>query len=386
MNHWGTPELADNFPEDHNESPPFIPRWAHHSIIGKLRHFKVVGVVGPRQSGKSTLCKIIALEKGFPYVSMDSDKEARAARQDPQKYLSELGFFGVIDEIQHVPELILAIKALVDQKPTRGRYIITGSVDLLAHKNLPDSLAGRLSYVRLYPFSQGELNRTPPVDLLALHHQLVSSKFLSTDATHAPSSALSLDEASQLMMAGGYPDAIFKSSLQERAEWFDSYLDHLIRRDLSSVLRPPVSTNKDVFLKVILNLAHRGVLYSDVSQLSQELPINAHELGGLIEALHSLFILSKLPAWGVNPLKSINKRPKIYFLDTGILCILAKISKKSMIDYRNKINGLLFESYIFSQILKITNSLPRRMHLQNFRKTKRMKWTLYWWMNIMKKY
>ncbi|MGH3922096.1 MAG: ATP-binding protein, partial [Pseudonocardiaceae bacterium] len=209
---------------------PVLPRHLRNNVTMALLDTRVVGVVGPRQAGKSTLVRQIVAERPeATYASLD-DADVRAlATADPQGFVEGRPGLFVIDEIQRAPELLLAIKSSVDREPRPGRFLITGSSQLSANRAVSETLAGRIERHTLWPLSQGEIGRRPETFLSRLLDADLATDWISE-----------LDKRSYLerALAGGYPEARAREGRRRRA-WFNAYAQTVIEREAPGISASP---------------------------------------------------------------------------------------------------------------------------------------------------
>ncbi|MGH3594185.1 MAG: ATP-binding protein, partial [Pseudonocardiaceae bacterium] len=212
-----------------------LPRRANENVRAALADTRVVVINGARQTGKSTLARLIM--EGFPGAELRYLDEAAvrsAAQADPALFVRHDGLL-VLDEVQRVPELLLAIKHAVDVEPRPGRFLLTGSARLLALRDIPDLLPGRLETIELWPLSQGEIDRTAEcfVDVLFEHgaEQMVAQTVTQT----VTQSVLHREDYLERALRGGYPEAVRRTDLGRRARFFESYVSDLISRDVRQV-------------------------------------------------------------------------------------------------------------------------------------------------------
>ena len=206
---------------------PLVPghepllRLAQASLQTSLADTPVVLIQGPRQCGKTTLARTVAQPLGYGYASFDDDNLARAARLDPLGFVTDLPPRMVLDEVQRVPGIFTALKLAVDRDRQPGRFLLTGSADVLLLPKLADSLAGRLEVIRLHPLAQVELRSTQAGFLT----QLFSADF-------KPASFERMGAAlAELIVAGGFPSALMRPPARRRA-WYQAYVQTLVQRDV----------------------------------------------------------------------------------------------------------------------------------------------------------
>lgn len=204
------------------------PRYLRLRIEEALADSPVVLIHGPRQCGKTTLARLIGDEKGFAYLTFDDDVQRAAAQADPVGYVADLPQRVVLDEVQRVPELFTSLKVAVDTRRDPGRFILTGSANVLLVPKLADSLAGRMEILRLHPLSQAELTGHAPVFL----SMLFKTGFKAGTSGRRMGMALA-----ERVAAGGYPAALARASAPRRAAWYRDYADTLIQRDVRALAR-----------------------------------------------------------------------------------------------------------------------------------------------------
>lgn len=343
----------------------YVPRWMHEAIVNELKIYKVVGLVGPRQSGKSTLCRKICQQLNYHYVTLDDHHARTQAEQNPHDFLNSLGPRAIIDEIQRMPALILSIKSKVDQNPDPGQFIITGSVDLSLHSRMPDSLAGRLGYLQLYPFAQGEILGSRMCDLTTSIREL---GYLNQEGSHAAVDDHDYSDICEPIYLGGYPEAYKADSDFMRKKWWSAYRDNLIRKDLSSVLRHPLDS-KGGLDRLMRYIAYHGCAYYDPSTMGQTLKLKNKDIKTLLDALRDLYIIAELECWNPNDLHTMTKRVKYYFLDSGFKGFIQGKVRQDMIHLQKKPKefGMSFECFVFTEIYKLAKSNQEIIDMYYFR-------------------
>src|SRR5216683_4558631 len=198
-----------------------VPRHAGPPVAEALADTRVVLVNGARQAGKSTLVRAIAGQQAAEWRDLDRPQDRQSALDDPVGFVSFDGLT-VIDEIQRVPELLLAIKVAVDADPRPGRFLLTGSSRLLGLRDLPDTLPGRMETIELWPFSQGEIDETPD--------RFIDAVFTQGEELRHESAVLRIEYAERIVR-GGFPEAVARSNARRRERFLDSYVADLVARD-----------------------------------------------------------------------------------------------------------------------------------------------------------
>lgn len=314
-----------------------ISRKARTALLRLAKQFPVVGITGPRQSGKSTLAKMTFPNK--KYVSLD-DKELRAlAAANPKDFLEAFPEGAIIDEAQKVPELFDAIKLFVDSKKHKpGKYILTGSSQFKLKENMTDSLAGRASFLRLLPFSLSELK----------------------------ASNLLPQNPYDLIFKGFYPPLHDSEKHFIPDDWFESYIDTYLDLDVKEHI---TAANISTFKKFIQICAiYSGKLLS-MESISKNLGVSAPTVKQWLSILESSFIIHLLEPDSNNLGRSIVKTPKLYFTDTGLLCHLLRLeSKEELLLSPHK--GAVVETFAVAELLKSRFNNGKKSELTFFRDAK----------------
>ena len=314
-----------------------VSRKAKDALLRLAGQFPVVGITGPRQSGKTTLAQMTFPDK--KYVSLD-DKELRTlAASNPKDFLEAFPDGVIIDEAQKVPEIFDAVKLFVDShKYEPGKYILTGSSQFKLKENMTDSLAGRAAFLQLLPFSLGELK----------------------DAKLIPQSPY------DLIFKGFYPPLYDSEKHFIPDDWFESYIDTYLDLDVKEHI---TATNISTFKKFIQICAlYSGQLLS-MESISKNLGVSAPTVKQWLSILESSFIIHLLEPDLNNLGRSIVKTPKLYFTDTGLLCHLLRLnSKEELLLSPHK--GAVVESFAVAELLKSRCNICKKPELSFFRDSK----------------
>lgn len=287
-------------------------------VYESLGDTRIVIIQGARQVGKSTLATQIAKARGGKVVTLDDDDTRFQADADPAAFVAQhpSGLL-VIDEIQRAPRLNLALKVAVDADPRPGRFLLTGSADLLQLPGSEDSLAGRAESVELHGFSQGELagHREGFIDRL-----LAGNTFGGYQSTASRADYLAIAEA------GSYPDVLSRSTPRRRSQWLANYVARVTTRDAEEI-----STLKQLSeLPTILKLmAARTATELNVANLASDLAMPRRTLDPYLDLLETLYLVRRIPAWATHRSRRVVSRPKIVMLDTGLAAQLVGVSSKS---------------------------------------------------------
>lgn len=285
----------------------YVPRRAADLVTEALADTRIVVVNGARQVGKSTLAEIVLRKHPNGVARFLDDPVTRAAAaEDPVRFVRHDGLM-LIDEVQRVPDLWLAIKLLVDRDPRPGRFLLTGSARLLALGSLPDTLPGRTETIELWPLSQGEIDGTPD--------GFVDAAFaLGAELRAGPSSMQRKDYLARAAR-GGYPEAWHRDSPRRRQRFFESYVADLLSRDIKQVA--DIEKAGDMRRLVSLLAAQTCGLLS-LNRLANELTISSPTVRGYIEILETIFLVRLIPAWSANLTTRAIGTPKVIFLDSGL--------------------------------------------------------------------
>ena len=313
-----------------------------------------MALLGARQVGKSTLALEIA-HSGYPaeYISLDDAGVARAARSDPVEMIASLGGPAVIDEIQRVPELLLAVKQKLDADDSPGQFLLTGSADLLTLPTIADALPGRVQYLRLWPLSQAELHGTksPFVDAL------FEGRF--PRVADAP---IGRAVVAQMLVRGGYPEAQRRSP-RSLGGFFESYVDSLLGRDLGDVANVREPRHVDRVLRMI-GARSGGIL--NIAGMAGELELNRVTVAKDVEILERLFLVRRLGAWRRNLGDRLVKSPKVYVADSGLLAYLVGADEERIVE-DGGVAGAMLESFVAMELVRHAELAERQLTIHHYR-------------------
>jgi len=319
------------------------PRHAEARLRESLADSPVVLIQGPRQCGKTTLAQSVGLASGYEYISFDDRAVCSAAEADPGGFVNSLPPRVVLDEAQKAPGIFSALKLAVDRERAPGRFILTGSVNVLQVRAITDSLAGRMDILELHPFSQSELARAKPRFLDALF----SSRFRMRGQKAAPQPDL------ERVAAGGYPAALQRSGARRRA-WYQNYIATLVQRDAAEFanIRSP-----EILSRLLTLAAAQTAQLLSVNELSSSFQISRNTVESYLALLARMFLLEKLPAWHSNRKKRLIKTPKLHIGDTGVACALLNLNAASLASDAARF-GHMLETFAFQELRRQAGAHP----------------------------
>jgi uncharacterized protein len=290
-----------------------IKREAEVEIRTLAMQFKAVAVVGPRQSGKTTLVRHIFKDK--PYVNLENPDLRMYATDDPRGFLSNYPHGAVMDEVQRVPELFSYLQQILDESEVKGMFILTGSNNFLLQERISQSLSGRVGYLQLLPLTLSEIN---------------------DDQCNS----------NQLMYKGFYP--VLYSENVEPSKWYANYLRTYVERDVRLIKN---ITDLHTFERFIRLCAGRIGQLLNMSSLAVETGVDVKTIGAWLSVLETSFVLFRLQPYHENYNKRIVKMPKLYFYDTGLAIALLGLENEAQLAL-HPFRGSLFENMIIAEFLK----------------------------------
>ncbi|MCK6616468.1 MAG: ATP-binding protein [Cyclobacteriaceae bacterium] len=293
-----------------------ITRQAAETLKKMARQFRAVAIVGPRQSGKSTLAKAVFSTKR--YVSLENPEIQQRAADDPRGFLHHYNAGAIIDEAQRVPELFNYLQQVLDESSERGKFILSGSNNFLMLEKITQSLAGRIGYLDLLPFSYTELK--------AIHQYPI--------------------ELNNLIYRGGYPPVTYEGV--DEKFWFPAYVRTYIERDVRQIKN---ITDLATFQRFMFLCAARIGQQVNLSNLAMECGIDHKTAQSWLSVMQASYIVHLLQPYYKNYSKRIVKSPKLYFYDTGLASYLLGIESADALLY-HAMRGALFENFIINELLK----------------------------------
>lgn len=295
-----------------------IDRKIRPFVEAALEDTRAVLIIGPRQAGKSTLAKQFS-GAARPYITLDDAGALSAARADPVGFVRGIDR-AVIDEVQRAPELMLAIKESVDRDDAPGRFLLTGSANLATVPAIADSLAGRMATISLLPFAQSEVRSTPG--------RLLDRLYAGEDLAVTGDVVLG-DELIALVLGGGYPEALRRTSQPRRTAWLEDYVTQILDRDVRDIANIDQLDRLPRLLAVLAE--HAGQLVNH-SSFGAALGLSSVTAQKYVAILERLFLVRTLAPWSSNRLSRLIKTPKLHFLDSGLLATLREDEDGNRLD------------------------------------------------------
>ncbi|MEW5816398.1 MAG: ATP-binding protein [Spirochaetota bacterium] len=309
-------------------------------LITALSDTPVVFLQGARQTGKSTLVQYIA-EHDYPalYFTLDDAAVFLAARQDPQGFIESLSTPVIIDEVQRVPDLILAIKKRIDKNRKPGQFILTGSAQVLVLPKIAESLAGRMEVLTLWPFSRGEITGIRETFIDRIFESEIEQKRIPL---------FSEKELHTILLTGGFPEIFKRKTIERRNAWFGSFITAIIQRDIRDISRIEGIADLPKLLSLIAARSGKLVNFSD---LSADTALPQTTLKRYMALLAASFLSIQIYPWFTNISKRFVKTPKIYICDTGIMSYLLSITEQRL-SMDTSLAGQFLETFIIMELIK----------------------------------
>lgn len=316
----------------------------------------VVLVVGPRQAGKTTLVRQLA-RSDMQYITLDDEATRLSVQDDPVGLIRSLDR-AVIDEVQRVPELLLAIKKAVDEDRRPGRFLLTGSANLMTLPQVADSLAGRMETQQLLPLSQTEIHQheSPSPFGNWLQAAFAENLLEVTDLVLG-------SDLVERVLKGGYPEALTRVDGERRAQWARAYIDSILVRDVADLAQVD---KLDKMPRLLEAMSHTAGQMSNYVKLGGQVGLDAKTANRYVGIFEQLYLVRRVPVWAANRLNRVVKTPKLQFIDSGLLAAVAELSHDELARDRTRF-GALLETFVYSELLKHANSSLKRYRLFHYR-------------------
>ena len=331
------------------------PRYLRPLLLEALADTRVVFVAGARQVGKTTLTRDVAVgEHPMTILSLDEASTREAASRDPAGFVAELSGPVLIDEIQHVPELLLEIKRAVDRDTTPGRFLLTGSANILTSKKIKDALTGRIETLNLWPLAQSEIRggRVNFADAL----------FEGTPP-QLSGCEVGRDAFASTVTAGGYPEALLRTG-RRRERWFESYIDSTLDRDLRDISDAIKTEEMPRLLALIATQAANLLSYRNAAG---RLGLSHETVKAYVGLLEQLFLVMRLQAWRPGLGAREASTPKVYLVDSGLLAHLLG-ADETRVARDDQITGKILENFVAVEVVKHLGWARNRVRLYHYQR------------------
>ena len=333
--------------------PQIFPRLAETPLLESLEDSPATLIHGPRQCGKTTLARMVGDSRGYDYVNFDNEAVRAAAISDPIGFVARLSEKTILDEVQYVPSLFPALKQAIDARRTPGRFLMTGSSQVLLVPALSESLAGRMEILRLHPLSQSEMRGGTA--------SFLDDLFNRTFPT-AMSDWLG-DELPVLIAAGGFPAALARRTARRRANWYANYIETLLERDARDMSR---IRSLDVLPRLLRAAASQTARLYNLTDLASPFQLSRPTIGDYVELLRRIFLIDRLPPWHSNQLSRIVKTHKLHIGDTGVGCAALGHTPDTLAKDRSLL-GQYMETFVLQELRRQATAQQGPMSFYHYR-------------------
>jgi len=334
-------------------TPLLYPRSIAPRIAEAMADTPVVLLAGPRQAGKTTLVRQIAATE-LRYLTLDDELTLLSAREDPVGMIRSLDQ-AVIDEIQRAPKLLLAIKKSVDEDRRPGRFLLTGSANLMALPTVADSLAGRMETLSLLPLSQSEIEGQSANWLDGVFKGQIPK----------PGTAPHGSDLVERVLRGGYPEAVARPTSKRRVAWTRQYIDAIIQRDVRDV---SCIEKLDQLPRLLRALAQTAGQLCNYTQLAGQVGLDGKTASRYVGVFEQMYLLKRVEVWARNRLNRVIKTPKLQFIDSGLLASLLELTADEVGQDRTRFGNVL-ETFVYAELLKHTTTANGDYNLMYYRDT-----------------
>lgn len=332
--------------------PLFYNRWQQHTIERALQTRRVLLISGARQCGKTTLAKELETSEDINYLTLDDPATRRVAESDPQGFVQHYGKTLVIDEVQRVPDLLLAIKIKVDEDTRAGQYLLTGSVNLKSSPGVRESLAGRIRKIQLRPLSQGEILGTSPDFLDRAFNQDFGQ----------PKQSYGRNAMIDISFRGGFPE-VLPFDAAERKLWHRDYVDALLDHDLRDIAN---IRRRNAMFELVRILAAWSGKFMDVSAIGASLSISRPTVETYINALEALYLVERVSPWTRTDYDRVGNRSKLFMTDSGLMSSVLGWNREQVRMNADRA-GKLIETFMFNEIAALVGASYGRYNLFHYR-------------------
>lgn len=328
------------------------PRLIAPKLAEILTDTPVVCLLGPRQVGKTTLARHYC--PSHSYINFDDTSLLAAARQDPSGFIQALPEHVILDEVQRAPELLLAVKAAVDANRKPGRFLLTGSANLLLLPDAQESLAGRMEVINLLPLTEQEIQKKNKTFL---------PQFLAGEiAANIQGQQESIVGIADIVCRGGFPEPIARAPNRAR-QWHRQYINAIIQRDVKDIA---AIRDEAEMLKLFELLAYRTANLANISSLANELQMRRETVDKYITILERLYLVRRLPAWHKNDANRLIKTPKIHIVDSGLAATFCNLQASDWGSFSTDF-GALLETFVVQQLITQSTWLDDELRFSHYR-------------------
>lgn len=331
-------------------TPPLYERHLQSRLDESLLDSPAVLINGPRQCGKTTLVQQYRGE--MEYFTLDDPSLLDAVRADPLGFVKRLDR-AIIDEVQRAPKLLMALKLVIDEDRRPGRFLLTGSANLLSLPQISDSLAGRIEIHTLLPLSNSELDRRANT---FLEHAIGQD-------WPRPVAVMNPMGLEMQVLTGGYPEMLHRTVMARKQAWARSYIHALVERDIQDIAQLDQVKQVPQLLSICAEMAGQLV---NLTQIGGQLGLDAKTVGKYIDILEKLYLVRRLPAWSRNELSRLIKTPKLHFLDSGLQSTLTRLSPDLLLTQRVRF-GATLETWVFGELQKMLSITEQSWFLSHYR-------------------
>lgn len=337
------------------------PRHIRAELESALEDTPVTVVVGPRQSGKSTLASDVAATRDARQVSLDDQGPRTAANADPTGFIDQSELPLLIDEFQKAPALLEAIKSRVDrarrnQEQTAGMFLLTGSANVWSTLKISESLAGRAERVQLWPLSRGEI--------LGHREDFIDGLFESR-VPRIAGAPTGRDAIAGELVVGGYPEMLARPQPKRRSRWVKNYIEMILERDVKDLAQK--AQQLDELPRLLELAAARVANLLELASMGRAIGMKRDSVSRYLKLLELMFLIRRVPAWSRNIGQRLIKSPKLWLPDSGLTCELVGYSEERFSNDETSLAGALFENFVAGEIAKQATWCESQVRLHHFR-------------------